>query len=287
MITSRRHISWPLSRAASLLSVLAIFALLSAPALAAEGEKAPSEAILIAELVVLMVAGRLLGEGMLRVGQPAVMGQLLAGLILGPSVFGLIWPDAQHALFPHTPEQKSMVDGISQFGILLLLLLTGMETDLKLVRRVGHAALSVSVAGVAVPFACGVALGEFLPDQLLPDAGQRLVTALFLGTALSISSIKIVAAIVRDMNFTRRDLGQVIVSSAIVEDTIGWTIIPITFSLAQSGRIDLASVAKSVIGTAVFLAASLTVGRRAVALAIRWVNDYFASEFAVITTILV
>jgi Kef-type K+ transport system membrane component KefB/nucleotide-binding universal stress UspA family protein len=287
MVTSYRRISWPLARVATLLSTLAIFVMFVAPALAAEGGKAPSEAIFVAELVVLLVAGRLLGEAMLRVGQPAVMGQLLAGLILGPSVFGLLWPDAQHALFPHTPEQKAMVDGISQFGILLLLLLTGMETDLKLVRKVGHAALSVSVAGVAVPFACGVALGDFLPEQLLPDPGQRLVTALFLGTALSISSIKIVAAIVRDMDFTRRDLGQVIVSSAIAEDTIGWIIIAITFSLAQSGGVDLAGVAKSVIGTAVFLAASLTVGRRAVALAIRWANDNLASEFAVITTILV
>ena len=287
MNTSHRRTSRSLPRAAILLSLLTIFALFAAPALAAEGAKAPSEAILIAELVVLMAAGRLLGEGMQRIGQPAVMGQLLAGLILGPSVFGALWPHAQHALFPATAEQKSMVDGISQFGILLLLLLTGMETDLKLVRKVGTAAVSVAVAGVAVPFACGVALGELLPDQLLPNGGQRLVTALFLGTALSISSIKIVAAIVRDMNFTRRDLGQVIVSSAIAEDTIGWIIIAITFGLAQSGGVDLASVAKSVIGTAVFLAASLTVGRRAVALAIRWANDNLASEFAVITVILV
>jgi Kef-type K+ transport system membrane component KefB/nucleotide-binding universal stress UspA family protein len=276
-----------LGHPAPVFSAAAVFLLIETPALAAAGEKAPSAAIFLAELVVLMVAGRLLGEAMQRIGQPAVMGQLLAGLMLGPSVFGALWPDAQHALFPSTPEQKSMVDAISQFGILLLLLLTGMETDLKLVRRVGHAAISVSLAGVAVPFACGVALGELLPEQLLPDAGQRLVTSLFLGTALSISSIKIVAAIVRDMNFTRRDLGQVIVSSAVVEDTIGWIIIAITFSLAQSGGIDLASVAKSVIGTAVFLAVSLTVGRRAVALAIRWANDNLASEFAVITTILV
>jgi Kef-type K+ transport system membrane component KefB/nucleotide-binding universal stress UspA family protein len=275
--------AWP----APALTASAFFVLTATPALAAEGHKGPSEAIFLAALVVLMVAGRLMGEAMQRIGQPAVMGQLLAGLLLGPSVFGALWPDAQHALFPSSPEQKSMVDAISQFGILLLLLLTGMETDLKLVRKVGHAAISVSLTGVAVPFACGVALGELLPDSLLPDGGQRLVTSLFLGTALSISSIKIVAAIVREMNFTRRDLGQVIVSSAIVEDTIGWIIIAITFSLAQSGGIDLASVAKSVIGTAVFLGVSLTVGRRAVALAIRWANDHLASEFAVITTILV
>jgi Kef-type K+ transport system membrane component KefB/nucleotide-binding universal stress UspA family protein len=275
--------AWP----APALAAAALLCAVATPALAAGGEKHPSEALFVAELVVLMVAGRLVGEAMQRIGQPAVMGQLLAGLLLGPSVFGLLWPDAQHALFPSTPEQKSMVDAISQFGILLLLLLTGMETDLKLVRKVGHAAISVSLAGVAVPFCCGVALGELLPESLLPNANQRLVTSLFLGTALSISSIKIVAAIVREMNFTRRDLGQVIVSSAIVEDTIGWIIIAITFGLAQSGGIDLASLAKSVLGTAAFLAVSFTVGRRAVALAIRWANDNLASEFAVITTILV
>jgi Kef-type K+ transport system membrane component KefB/nucleotide-binding universal stress UspA family protein len=180
-----------------------------------------------------------------------------------------------------------MVDAISQFGILLLLMLTGMETDLRLVRKVGKAAVSVSLAGVALPFACGVALGEILPDSLLPRPDQRLLTALFLGTALSISSIKIVAAIVRDMKFTRRDLGQVIVSSAIMEDTLGWIIIAITLSLAQAGHIDLTSVAKSLVGTVVFLALSLTIGRRVVFLVIRSVNDNFVSEFAVITAILV
>ena len=73
------------------------------------------------------------------------MGQLIAGILLGPSVLGALLPDLQHALFPGTPEQKAMLDGISQFGILLLLLLTGMETDLRLVRRVGRAAISVSL----------------------------------------------------------------------------------------------------------------------------------------------
>ena len=255
-------------------------------ALAAEGGVGPSEALFLSQIVVLMLSGRLLGEAMLRIGQPAVMGQLLAGVILGPSLLGLVWPDLQHALFPSSPTQKSMLDAISQFGILLLLLLTGMETDLKLVRKVRAAAISVSLTGVAVPFACGVALGEFLPESLLPRPDQRLLTSLFLGTALSISSIKIVAAIVRDMKFTRRNLGQVIVASAILEDSIGWIIIAITFGLAQAGTIDVLNVAKSVLGAAAFMAVSLTVGRRVVFWLIRWANDSFASEFAVITMIL-
>jgi Kef-type K+ transport system membrane component KefB/nucleotide-binding universal stress UspA family protein len=246
----------------------------------------PSEAIFLAELITLMAVGRLLGEAMQRIGQPSVMGQLLAGILLGPSLLGWLWPDLQHWMFPAAKEQKSMIDAVSQLGILLLLLLTGMETDLDLVKKVRRAAASVSVTGVAVPFGCGVALGLLLPESLLPDPGKRLLTALFLGVALSISSIKIVAAIVREMNFTRRNLGQVIVASAIMEDTIGWIIIAITLGLAQAGSINVASVAASVLGTAIFLLASFTIGRPLVFHLIRWANDSFESEFAVITTIL-
>jgi len=94
----------------------------------------------------------------------------------------------QHALFPKNPEQKAMIDGISQFGILLLLLLAGMETDLKLVRQTGRASLYASLMGIVIPFICGVALGEALPDSMLPDPEKRLITSLFLGTALSIAS---------------------------------------------------------------------------------------------------
>jgi Kef-type K+ transport system membrane component KefB/nucleotide-binding universal stress UspA family protein len=245
-----------------------------------------SGAIFIADLAVLLIVGRGLGELMQRMGQPAVMGQLLGGLILGPSLFGLIWPDLQHMLFPQTVEQKSMLDAVSQLGILMLLLLTGMETDLRLVRRVGRAAIAVAAAGMALPFICGFALGELLPDSILPSPHARFVTALFLATALSISSIKIVAVVVREMNFMRRDIGQIIVASAIIEDSSGWIIIAISFGLASSGTLDLRSVSFAILGTLLFLAISLTIGRRIVFTLIRWTNDYFASEFAVITMIL-
>src|SRR5713101_4125018 len=227
---------------------IAALVLSAGPSFAAEGARiGASEVIFLAQLITLMLVGRLLGEAMNRIGQPSVMGMLLGGILLGPSVLGVLSPDLQQAVFPSTPEQKAMLDGISQFGILLLLLLTGMETDLKLVRTVGKAALSISLTGVAVPFICGFALGQLMPEWLLPHPDQRLLTSLFLGTALSISSIKIVAAVVREMGFTRRKLGLIIVASAICEDSIGWVIIAITLSLAEAGSIDLVSVAKSVI----------------------------------------
>jgi Kef-type K+ transport system membrane component KefB len=270
---------------AALLLMLVPSPLAAAPAV--EPQWASPEAIFLSEIIVLLVCGRLLGEAMQRIGQPAVMGQLIAGILLGPSVLGALWPDLQQSLFPPSREQKSMIDAVSQLGILMLLLLTGMETDLLVIRRLGRAALSVSITGVSLPFACGFALGELLPETMLPAPDQRLITSLFLGTALSISSVKIVAMVVREMNFMRRTVGQVIVAAAIIDDTIGWIIMAVTFGLASHGGLDAASLAQSVLGTALFLLASFTVGRRAVSLLIRWVNDTLVSDVPVITTILV
>jgi Kef-type K+ transport system membrane component KefB len=129
-----------------------------------------------------------------------------------------------------------------------------------------------------LPFICGFALGEMLPDSILPNPQARFVSSLFLATALSISSIKIVAMVVREMNFMRRDIGQIIVASAILEDASGWIIIAISFGLASSGTIDVRSVTFAILGTLLFLAFSLTAGRRIVFWLIRWTNDNFTSE---------
>jgi Kef-type K+ transport system membrane component KefB len=250
------------------------------------GGHGASEVVFLAEIIALLICGRLLGEAMVRIGQPAVIGQLLAGILLGPSVLGAIWPGFQHWLFPPGPEQRAMIDAVAQLGILLLLLLTGMETDLSVVRRSRRTAFTVSICGILVPFLCGVALGALLPQTLLPDPGRRLVTALFLGTALSISSVKIVAMVVREVGFLRRTIGQVIVAAAIIDDTIGWLVMSVVVGLALHGAIDFAALGWSLAGVAVFLVLSFTIGRRLVFRLIRWTNDRFRSELPVITAIL-
>jgi Kef-type K+ transport system membrane component KefB/nucleotide-binding universal stress UspA family protein len=278
----RRGIGWSIFAAAALVLLTAT------AAAAADGPKSsrPSEFLLIVQIALLIAVGRGLGEIMQRIGQPSVIGELLAGLLLGPSLFGWVWPQAQSAIFPAGGEQKALLNGIAQFGILLLLLLTGMETDLKLVRKVGRAAIAISIAGIVVPFLCGFALGEVLPNGLLPHPEQRLVASLFLGTALSISSVKIVAVVVREMNFMRRNVGQIIVASAIIDDTLGWIIIAVIFSLASHGSLDLFSVSQAVLGTLVFLGISFTVGRRTVFRLIRWANDHLVNSEAVVSVIL-
>ncbi|WP_192247329.1 cation:proton antiporter domain-containing protein [Mesorhizobium silamurunense] len=264
----------------------AALALMPAVAWTAEKSGMSSEGIFVLEVILLLVVGRGIGELLERLGQPAVMGQLMGGILLGPSLLGWLWPAAERVVFAGDAAQKSMINAIAQLGVLMLLLLTGMETDLRLVRRVGRACFSISAAGVAVPFVLGFVAAQFMPDTLLAAGSERVVAGLFLGTALSISSVKIVAMVVREMNFMRRDLGQIIVSSAIIEDTIGWVIIAITIGIATHGRIEAGSLAFTLAGVALFMAFSFTLGRRIVFDAIRWTNDTFRSEYAVVTVIL-
>jgi Kef-type K+ transport system membrane component KefB/nucleotide-binding universal stress UspA family protein len=246
-----------------------------------------SAAIFLSQIVVLLLAGRLLGELLSRWGQPPVMGQLLAGIVLGPSVLGHFSPAAELALFPHAPQQQAMLNAVAQLGVLLLLLLTGMETDLSVMRNSGRAAINVSLAGIAVPFVLGLAAIELLPAPMLVRPNERLLLALFIGTALSVSSVKIVATVVRELGFVRRTVGQIILAAAIMDDAIGWIVVSVLLGLAHEGRIDVGGVLRSVLGTLAFLVFSITVGRRLVFHVIRWTNDHFVSELPVITAILV
>ncbi len=246
-----------------------------------------SMAIFVAELILLLAVGRLLGEAMSRCGQPAIFGQLLAGVVLGPSVFGTLLPDVRVLIFPGTPALKTMIEVVSQIGVLLLLLLTGMETNLALVNRKRRAVISTSLFGIGVPFICGVLLAYALPSAVVPASGSLLVTALFLGTALSISSVKIVAMVLMEVGAIRRDLGQLILATAILDDTIAWVIIAIIAGIAAHGTISLGGIAATIASTALFLGLSLTVGRRVVAQIIRWSNDSLTIEVPVITAILV
>jgi Kef-type K+ transport system membrane component KefB/nucleotide-binding universal stress UspA family protein len=246
-----------------------------------------SVVIFITQVAVLLIAGRIAGELAQRVGQPAVLGQIIAGLLLGPSVLGALAPALYHGLFPDSGSPHVMLDAVAQLGVILLLLMTGMDTDLSVFRDARRAALSISLSGIIVPFACGIALGALLPESLLPTPPRRAITALFLGTALSISSVKIVALVVRDLGFLRRTVGQVIIASSILDDTIGWVIVAVTFGLALHGSVDVAALTRMLLGTACFLALSFTLGRRWVYRLLRWSSDNLQSELATVTVVVV
>ena len=142
----------------------------------------------LVSIVVILLAARLLGEAVQRLGQPPVLGQLVAGICSDPPLLGAVSPHLEQTLFPPDPADKAALHAFAEFGILLLLVLTGMESNLRLMQRLGWPALSVPLAGVAGSVPLWRCAGPDAASKLIPDERHRLATALFLGVALSISS---------------------------------------------------------------------------------------------------
>jgi Kef-type K+ transport system membrane component KefB len=243
--------------------------------------------ILIGQVALLLLLAVACGEGMRRLGQAPVIGQLLAGILLGPSVFGAVLPQAQALIFPASQTQGYLLEVISWLGVLFLLLLTGLETDVALITSQGRPALYTAVAGSLFPFAGGYLVGLALPDALLVDPARRSVFALFLGTALSISSVPVIAKILMDMRLLRRNVGQVTLAAAIAHDTGGWLALAAIAGLAASGSFSVKVIGAALFGTLLFTLLLFTVGRRAVTALLRWVHDHVQVEEATLTTVIV
>src|SRR5262249_50403557 len=159
----------------------------------------PSHALflLLLQVVLILVASRLLAEVMKRLGQPTVLGELMAGIVLGPSLLGWAWPGAYAQLFPADAAnhhlQPHLLEAVSWLGMVLLLLLTGLEPDVRLLRHLGRSALTSSALGMLIPFLSGFALGMFTPAEFLADPERRILFSLFLATAMSISAMPVIA----------------------------------------------------------------------------------------------
>jgi Kef-type K+ transport system membrane component KefB/nucleotide-binding universal stress UspA family protein len=229
--------------------------------------------LLLLQIAFLLLASRGLGELMRRVNLPPVVGELLAGVLLGPSIFGAIAPGWQAYLFPHSQEQSNLLSVVSWLGVLFLLVVTGLETDLNLILRKGKSALFISLGGIIVPFVIGFGLGWVLPESFLTSPDKRLVFSLFIATAMSISAVPVIAKVLMDMNLIRRDIGQVTLAAGMTDDTIGWILLSVVSGLAHSGQFDLKAVAVSVGSAILFLALSFTIGRTVIDQIFRWTDE--------------
>ncbi|MBR8840168.1 MAG: cation:proton antiporter [Stigonema ocellatum SAG 48.90 = DSM 106950] len=243
--------------------------------------------LVLLELALLLLVARGLGELMRRIQLPPVVGELLAGVLLGPSVFGWILPDLQSDIFPHSQAQSDLLSVVSWLGVLFLLVVTGLETDLNLIVRKGKTALLISLGGILVPFTTGLGLGWFLPDSFLVNPNARLIFSLFIATAMSISAVPVIAKVLMDLNLIRRDIGQVTLAAGMADDTIGWILLSVVSGLASSGKFDFQTVLRSVGGAVLFLAFALTLGRSLMAWAFRWVDDFIGGATASLSALLV
>jgi Kef-type K+ transport system membrane component KefB/nucleotide-binding universal stress UspA family protein len=243
--------------------------------------------IVLIQLAVLLLVSRTAGELMQKVNLPPVVGELLAGVLLGPSVLGALLPNLQHQIFPRDQMQSNLLSVVSWLGVLFLLIVTGLETDLNLIIRKGKTALMISMGGIVVPFITGLGLGYFLPDSFLADPSKRLVFMLFIATAMSISAVPVIAKVLMDLNLIRRDIGQITLAAGMTDDTIGWILLSVVAGLATSGTIDLKSVLGSVLGAVLFLAFAFTVGRSLMIQVLRWVDDRVGGPTASLSAVLV
>lgn len=243
--------------------------------------------LVLVQLSLLLLVARGLGEFMRRINLPPVVGELLAGVVLGPSLFGWIFPSLQAHIFPKSQTQSDLLSVVSWLGVLFLLIVTGLETDLNLIIRKGKTALLISLGGIVVPFTTGFGLGWLLPESFLANPSGRLVFSLFIATAMSISAVPVIAKVLMDLKLIRRDIGQITLAAGMTDDTIGWILLSVVSGLAQSGTFNFGTVLTSVGSAVLFLGVAFTVGRTVIDQVLRWVDDYIGGATASLSTLLI
>ncbi|HEY9871786.1 MAG TPA: cation:proton antiporter [Candidatus Obscuribacterales bacterium] len=238
--------------------------------------------LLLLQVGILLTTAFFLGEVMVRIGQPPVVGQLLAGVLLGQSVLGALFPDVSGLVFPTEKTQSYLLEVVSWVGLLFLLMLTGTETNVALIRQQGKAAVWPAILGSVIPFCIGVGVGYLLPGNLLLNAQDRAVTAFFLGTLFAVSSVPVIAKILMDVKAIRRRIGQIVLTAALVQDTIGCVLLALVAAVASGDAGHSTSLWKAPLGTIAFFAVMFG-ARRLLFNLVRWAHDRLMTQGALLT----
>jgi Kef-type K+ transport system membrane component KefB len=229
--------------------------------------------IFLLQVLLLLGLARGFGELLRRWGHPPLVGEILIGVLLGPTVLGRALPELQQAIFPVDVIQHSMLETVSWFGVLFLLLETGLEVDASAAWRQRGPALRIGIIGVIVPLALGTLLSLGLPDRYLADPEQRGTFALFLGTTMAISAMVIIARVLHDLDLVKSDLGLVTLCGYAVNDILAWVIFSLVLATATRGSLELGPVAALLVLTLAFTLFALTWGLRGVDRAIGAISE--------------
>ena len=243
--------------------------------------------LLLLQLAGVLALARTLSEVMRRLRQPAVIGELLAGILLGPTVLGHYVPGLEQVFFPPTTRQFHLLEAISWIGMVLLLLLTGLETDIRVMRSLGRAALFTSLGGMLTNFTLGGTLGWLLPAQYLVHGGSRAIFAAFLATALAITAMPVVAKILIDLGLVRRNIGVLILSAGVLDDTTGWLVLSVIAGIAAAGAFSVTRFGLTLLGLVAYVAAMRWVIYPLFVRLLRYVNERVKLAGADVTLILV
>ncbi len=232
--------------------------------------------LFLASVAVMLFFSRAIGEFLKKFKQPIVLGEILAGIILGPTIFGALFPGIMNNFLSNTGPVNIAFQGITLLAVVMLLLVSGLEVDLSLVARQGKAASLISFMGVIFPFVVVFGVAWFFPDQLGVSAGENhLIFALFVGTALSITALPVVARTLMDLNIFKTEIGFLIIASAMLNDLVGWIIFSVILAMMKGNSSGL-EFGSSMLMLGAFIVVTLFFVRR--------VFNYILPKFEKITT---
>jgi K+:H+ antiporter len=218
--------------------------------------------VFLVAVLTLLALAHVLGRLAERVRMPAVVGELTTGVVLGPSLLGHLAPGVTDWLFPADAGQMHLLDAVGQIGVLLLVGLTGTQLDVAMIRRRKATAARISLGGLLVPLGLGVAVGWWLVPASITGgtAADRPVFAAFLGVAMCVSAIPVIAKTLSDMRLLHRDVGQLTLAAGTIDDAIGWFLLSV-ISVAATAGFSSGHLLRALGYLAGFLVVAVLVGR--------------------------
>ncbi len=241
--------------------------------------------VLLFQIFVLLFFARIFGEIFQRLGQPTVVGEILAGIVLGPSLLGGI-PLFSDLIISTNHNGTNLLEVISLIGAMLLLLITGLETDLALIKHHSRKAFGTAIGGLILPLVLGYIFSLFLPDSLLVEPNKRVVFSLFVATAISVSAIPVIAKVLIDLKLIRRDIGQITIAAGMIDDTSAWILLSIVLGLIEVGVVTAQNVFFSIGKVLAFLIISFTAGKWIANKAINFTQNSIQSQYKFLTLII-
>ena len=190
-------------------------------------------AILLAQIITIIFVARFFGWIFKKIGQPTVIGEIIAGIVLGPSLIGMYFPEFSNALFP--VQSLGNLQFLSQIGLILFMFVIGMELDLKVLKRKAHEAVVISHASIVFPFALGMGLAYFIYKSFAPVGVQFLSFGLFVGIAMSITAFPVLARIVQERGLHKTRLGTIVITCAAADDITAWSLLAAVIAVVKAG----------------------------------------------------
>jgi Kef-type K+ transport system membrane component KefB len=190
-------------------------------------------AILLVQIITIILVARFFGWVFKKIGQPSVIGEIIAGIVLGPSLLGMYFPEFSAALFPL--ESLGNLKFLSQIGLILFMFVIGMELDLKVLKNKANEAVVISHASIVIPFALGIGLAYFVYNRFAPEGVKFLSFSLFMGIAMSITAFPVLARIVQERGIHKTRLGAIVITCAAADDITAWCILAVVIAIVKAG----------------------------------------------------